>query len=309
MRKVILLTGANGFIGKNVLKSFHKKYEIIAFSRSKPKFDSKWIKFNGLNDSKIQEIFKKYKPHFIINCAAIAHKNLRFFKNNHKLIEEVNLEYINILLDCALKNDLPSKFIFISSIGVYKKQSSLVINENSLLSPNNYYSELKLKGEKIIQKRLKGSKVSWTILRIPMVYGNNAPGNFNLLVNLIDLQVPLILENKKNYRTLLSINNLMSALKRIISVKKSDNQIYLVSDDEKISLRDLIKNIGLVRNKSSLIITVPNYVYSFLKKLPFVGKKFEVVSNEYIIDNSKIKKQLNWYPPYKLNAEIKKVFI
>ena len=38
--------------------------------------------------------------------------------------------------------------------------------------------------------------------------------------------------------------------------------------------------------------------------LPLIGVKFRVMANNYIIDNSKIKKELNWVPPFQFKNEI-----
>ena len=307
MKEVILLTGANGYIGSNLLKNLIQDYKILAISRSKPKLMCEWIKFKTLQDLNFFEIFRIHKPKYILHCAAIAHNKLPFFKKNRDHLRIINFEYTKKLVEASLIYK-PKKFIFISTVNVFSKKFENIINERSELEPLNSYSELKLQSEKNIQDYFENTSISWTIIRPPMIYGYKAPGNMNLLVKLIDFGIFIPLQRKSIKRNFLSINNLISAIRKIIDTKISNNKIYIITDDEKITLEQLITLISKIRNRKYLVFYPPRFLYKILKKIPFFGNKFKIISNESIFDNSKIKNQLNWKPPFDFKSELQKAY-
>ena len=307
MNNVVLLTGANGFVGSNLLKSLSYNYDVVALSRSKPKFKCKWIKFVTLSEINFIEVFKKYKPKFVIHCAAIAHNKGSFLKKNEKYLKNINLEYTRKLIKASLIYK-PLKFIFISSIAVFRHKAKVNINEKSELGPTNLYAQFKLQSEKDIQDNFKDSSISWTILRPPLIYGKGAPGNINLLIKLVDLKIFIPLQKEPIYKTLLSMNNLISAVKEILLNQKSNNQVYVICDDKQISLFEFIKLISKIRSKPFLVFSPPQIIYQVLKIIPLLGSKFRSISKEYKLDNTKIKEQLNWTPPFVLKSEIIKAY-
>lgn len=307
MNDVVLLTGANGFVGSNLLKSLSYNYDVVAISRSKPKFKCKWVKFVTLSEINFTEVFKNYKPKFVIHCAAIAHNKAPFFKKNEKYLKNINLVYTRELIKASLLYK-PLKFIFISSISVFSYKPKMYINEKSELGPTNLYAEFKLQSEKDIQENFNNSSVSWTIIRPPLIYGNGAPGNINLLIKIVDLKMCIPLQKKPIYKSLLSINNLISAIGEILVNEKSNNQVYVISDDKQITLFEFIKLISKIRSKPFLIFFPPKIIYEVLKIIPLLGSKFKTISNEYKLDNTKIKEQLNWTPPFLLKSEIIKAY-
>lgn len=307
MKSVILLTGANGYIGSYLLNNLIGDYKIVAVSRSKPKLSCEWIQFKTLNDINLIETFRIYKPKYVLHCAAIAHKKLPFLKKNVDNLRVINVEYTKKLIEASLIYK-PAKFIFISTAGVFSNKFNNIINERSEIEPLNIYSQLKLQSEKNIQDYFQNSSISWTIIRPPMIYGHKAPGNMNLLIKLIDFGIFIPLQRKSIKRNFLSINNLISAIRKIIDTNNSNNQIYIITDDEKITLEKLIKLISKLRNRNYLVFYPPRIFYKILKNIPFLGNKFKIISNEYIFDNSKIKNQLNWKPPFNFKSEFQKAY-
>ena len=307
MKKVLLITGSSGYIGSNLIKYFIDDYKIISLSRYKPSLKCEWVKLSDLQKINFFEIFKLYKPQIIIHCAAIAHKGVPKSKKDISYLSLINIEYTKKLLMASLQFNV-KKFIYLSSIGVNKNIEFLPLNEKSRLEPNNLYADSKLTSEKLIQNILNKSQTSWTILRLPMVYGPNSPGNLNLLIKLVDFKIPFPLEQKEKYKSFLSINNLISAMELILRNNKSDNQIYLLSDDDVISIKELIAYLCKIRKKPITYFFVPRFFYKLLELLPFLGKKFSILANSYTVDSSKIKNELHWIPPFQLKKEINRFY-
>ena len=84
--------------------------------------------------------------------------------------------------------------------------------------------------------------MDYVIIRPPMVYGPNAPGNFKRLVNLIKYGFPLPISNIKNKRSFVGIDNLIDFIDVCISAKNASNEIFLVSDNQDVSTFELTFN-------------------------------------------------------------------
>ena len=92
IKKNILITGARGFIGKNLIKRLSKKYFIYAVSSKniKNKKDIKYINYTDKNLS----IFKNLKIEYLINChGKISDHNYDDVLNDHYSFTK-NLKYL-----------------------------------------------------------------------------------------------------------------------------------------------------------------------------------------------------------------------
>ena len=301
--KTILVTGANGFLGKNLCKKLNKNYKILANSRHKPEFDCIWIKFQGTSIKNNENIFKEFKPNYLIHCAGIAHINP--MRKDINEILNLNLEYTKNLAKLSKINKV-EKFIYISSVSIYSLslRKTVLIKENSKINPSNIYGETKLKSEIFIQKELKKSNTSFTIFRTPILYGKNAPGNILKLIKLVDKQIPLPFKNFKNKKSLLSVNNFISAIYKSLETKKTKNKIYNLSDDEIISTAEIIYIMAKSRNLNLYLIGIPEIFIRILENLPFIGNLFLKLNHSIIIDNKKFKNETNWSQPFSQKNEL-----
>jgi len=305
----LLITGANGFIGSNICNFFDEKFQIICFSRIPPKSNYLWYEFKNTDFNNIEYIFKTHKPDYIIHTAAIAHKNKQNLnqKNIDKVID-INVNYTKSLAKlCKIYNT--KRFIYLSSISVYSiNNGENFLNENSEINPKNIYAISKYKSEKIILENLTNSNTKFTIFRLPIVYGIRCPGNLLRLIKLVEYNLFLPLGNFTKKRSMLSINNLTSAIDISIRSENTYNKVYLLSDKELISTRELILLIKKVKNKKLLLFNLPKKVLRFLKSFPIFAEKIQKLENNIILNINLFKKDANWEPPYKQNEELIKTF-
>jgi UDP-glucose 4-epimerase len=225
----ILITGKSSYIGNSV-KSWLNKTE--------PHFLVHEISLRNIELSSIS--FKSYEV--IIHVAGIAH-----ISTNKKFIPE----YFKINRDLAIEVAIKAKeegvkqFIFISSIAIYGDDMPIgnfkPIDTNQP-TPTNAYGQSKLEADLEIQK-LQNNLFNASILRIPMVYGKSAKGNFLKLINLS--RKLSFFPKIKNNRSVLNIKNL-SELVRLVIINNlhglfyaQDNK-YFETNDFVLKYRDLI---------------------------------------------------------------------
>ena len=302
----IMITGATGYIGKNLIDHFSNlpNIKLILLSTNKNieknLNNHQIIKYKNFYNINFQDILPKVDV--IIHLISKQHSVKENKFNNYNNYYEINVNISEKLAYEAKKFGV-KHFIFFSTIKIYGEYSynNYRYDINSIMKPKTSYAKTKLITEKIISNILKDSHTNLTILRLPLVYGNNPKGNLKTLINYINSGLPIPFRNIKNKRTLLNIKNLTDFTDLCINSKKSYNQIFIVSDDYDLSTQDLIKGLKKKLNKKNIIFNSP--ILLTIKIFNRIFKK-NLMKNFYlslICSNIETKKIMNWKPKYNFN--------
>jgi nucleoside-diphosphate-sugar epimerase len=166
----ILLTGSTGFLGKYI-KYALSNHEVITLGRSSCNinFDEKFT---------ISSL-----PNFnlVIHAAGKAHSIPETLEEKKEFYDS-NLTLTLNLLDSLELSEKPSFFVFISSVSVYGLNDGENINENYPLLAEDPYGQSKIEAEMIVKKWCYEHNVICTILRLPLVVGENPPGNLGAMI-------------------------------------------------------------------------------------------------------------------------------
>lgn len=174
----ILITGFNGFLGKN-LYFFLKKKKLKLFGIGRQ--DRNVIKtykskkfINTKNKSVTIKNIKNFntKFSFIIHCAGSGKVYLSKKKHNRD-----NLKATKSLLNYVKKYDKFCRIVIISSISVFGHQKKS-INSTSKINPISYYAKSKLGVEIMCENYSKKYNLNIIILRISSLYGNGMTKQF-----------------------------------------------------------------------------------------------------------------------------------
>ncbi len=231
--KKILITGANGFVGKSFIDMYKTNFDIKKFSFLRDDF-------NSLNLSNIDTV---------LHLSALVHQEKYIEK---ELYEKVNITQ-SVDLAKKAKADGIKQFIYMSSISVYGLEVG-VIDKNTKCKPISDYAKTKLKAEDELQK-LEDDSFKIVILRVPLIYGKNAVGNVKKLKNLIQKFPVLPFANINNKRSMIDIDSLCSKMKNIIDEEK--NGMFILSDDKPLSTTELIQLIASNLDKKIYLINIP----------------------------------------------------
>jgi nucleoside-diphosphate-sugar epimerase len=137
------------------------------------------------------------------------------------------------------------RFIFVSSIKVNGEQTSkhpFTVNDKP--NPQDPYAISKLEAENALREIAKHSSMEIVIIRPPLVYGLGVKGNYQRLIRLVELGVPLPFASIKNKRSLISLENLIQLIAKATTHPAIANQTLLVSDGEDLSTPQLIEKIA-----------------------------------------------------------------
>ena len=166
---IILITGANGTIGCDLVQTLCERYKILALCRTENLFSKNfrhrnvtWIKCD------LKDGFEhKATPDLIIH-GAVTHPFAS--KNSNKDYINSNIISLSNIIDFANKKGV-RKFIYLSSVVIYGKVCSSLLTDN-----NNFNSPNLLGATKILSETLlKNHKFNFLSLRLPGVLCRNSP--------------------------------------------------------------------------------------------------------------------------------------
>lgn len=170
----LLLTGALGFLGREIYKNCSSQFEIVSIGRSNQN--------DIVSDlaSNIPNLNQRFD--IIVHVAGKAHMVPKTPMQNDEFLK-VNFKGTENLCRALEKNELlPQIFIFISSVAVYGIEHGDGINEFVGSTPNSIYGKSKLLAEEFLLDWIVDKNIKLIILRLPLVVGSNPPGNLGKMI-------------------------------------------------------------------------------------------------------------------------------
>jgi nucleoside-diphosphate-sugar epimerase len=309
---LIGLTGANGFVGETVANLLIKRgYNFRIIGR---KFPNNLLQFSRINFFEIGEINDKTNwtlalqgVDTIIHCAAKYDINPKesFFSNLTNL-RKVNVDGVVQLMNCASKLRV-KRIVYISSTKVYGKNiKNTILSVCDIPNPVDPYSISKWEAEKYLVESGKKLNIDFVIIRSPPVYGPGVKGKFLNLLNLIYKGIPLPFGSIKKLYSLVSVFNLADLVILCADHAKASNETFLVSDNEDLSLAQLITKISIMMGKSPRLLPVPIYLLKLLGTFTRNSLEIDNLTRSSQIDISKTTSKLKWTPILSLDEALLK---
>jgi nucleoside-diphosphate-sugar epimerase len=200
------------------------------------------------------------------------------------------------------------RFIFVSSIGVNGNINSRPFTEEDEPNPVDLYAQSKWEAEIGLWKIHEETGLETVIIRPPIVYGPNAPGNFAALVRWVAKGVPLPLGAIDNQRSLMGVDNLVDLFTTCIGHPAAANQVFLAGDGENFSTSELLRRVADAMGKPPRLIPVPAGLLQIVANL--LGKKAmaQRLLGSLQVDISKARDVLGWTPPVSVDEGLRRCF-
>jgi len=295
----VLVTGANGFIGRSLCDYLLQKgYQVRATMR-KPNPHHACCDQAIVEDIDANTAWQKALEDIdvVIHLAARAHVLNESTTNPLAEFRKVNVDGTLNLARQAAKSGV-KRFIFFSSIGVLGAETLLnPFSETSEPKPHSDYAISKLEAEEVLKKICSETGMEFVIIRPPLVYGASAPGNFARLLKLVNLNLPLPLGSVKNQRSMVSLENLVDFTNVCLVHSNAINQTFLVADGSDVSTPQLIRLLGEGMEKSVSLLPVPVKLLEFGALITGKKNMLQQLCHSLQIDISKARNTLDWTPP------------
>lgn len=298
----VLVTGATGFIGGAICSVLAEKekngHEVIALVRSNQ--GSPRVQCDARVVGELGSSFRwpeTLNVDCVIHCAGRAHMLTDAASNPLAEFRRVNLDGTMELAREAAAAGV-KRFIFISSIGVNGSETRATsFSEASEPAPTANYALSKLEAEEALLELQGTTAMEIVIIRPPLVYAAEAPGNFERLLKVVHSGVPLPFSGVRNARSMVALENLVDFIIQCIDHPAAANQIFLVSDGQDLSTEEIIRNLGVGMGRPKVRLL------PYSDKLMRLGARligrlglYSQLYGSLQIDSSKSRNLLGWRP-------------
>jgi UDP-glucose 4-epimerase len=296
--KSVLVTGATGYVGPFVLQRLrdagYRVRALVRHAQTHREADADFVEVGDFSDC------VDFRP-YLGNCDAIIHLAGRahvFHERdpNPELAYRRANTLITQNLAAAAAQAGVRRFVFMSTVKVYGEQSTYSLSEADVPEPNDAYGRSKRDAELALAQIASGSKMEFTIVRSPMVYGPNCKGNIRRLVKLISHGVPLPLGSIANQRTIIGVTNLADILERCVHHHGAANETFVIGDGEPVSTRDMVDWLAVGLDRHPRYFPVAVSLLNLAGRL--TGREAEVqrLTESLTFDIRKLRGHLSWHP-------------
>lgn len=295
--KVVLLSGASGFLGSHLAKDLAlNNFKVIAMTRNESDL-SRFDRFKSDNlifvntDSKHFELeLAKYHPIFLIHLAwqGVSAKGRADWQAQ---AENISLTTRLLILANELKIE---KFISFGSQAEYGSFDGR-IREDASCNPSSAYGAMKLATLNIFRSFCESHNINWFWFRLFSTYGTHEGKDWlipSLIYNL-RLNIPMDLTGCDQRYDYLFTRDLSRSIISVLN-SKSESGVFNLSSNSSIKLKELIEKI---REKVN-----PEATLNF-GTLPY--RPNQVMHMEG--DSSKFNKQFAFTTEYDLDSSVKEI--
>jgi nucleoside-diphosphate-sugar epimerase len=299
-----LITGASGFLGKEICNTLHSKgIPFVAAVRANAY--GKQIEVGDLT-STTRWTDALSGCGVVIHLAARVHIMEDNVSGSLEAYRAVNVDATLNLARQAVEQGV-KRFIFVSSVKVNGESTTdKPFSACDRPAPVDPYAQSKFEAECALRRLSRETGLEVVIVRPPLVYGPGVRANFLRLMQLVKLGLPLPFGNVHNRRSMVALDNLIDLLILCTYHPHAAGKTFMVSDDDDLSLPDLIRLIARSMGKNPIMVPVPANLMMSCANLFGKSENASRLFGSLQVDISETKHCLGWEPVQSVESAVKK---
>ncbi len=305
MKKKVLVTGSEGFIGSHLVECLlKKKYHVVALVLYNSFSDIGWLK-NIKKNKRLKIVFGDLTSFDLIkniskNCEKIFHLGAQIsipysYKSPDAFLNNNVKGTINILQ--AAKINKVKKVIVTSTSEVYGSAIYTPMDENHPLNAQSPYSASKISADKFSESFALSFDLPVIIVRPFNNYGprQSTRAIIPTIIRQLLSNSKINLGNINTSRDFVFVEDTVDAIIRLSNSKYKNAEVFNICSGKSIKVSELVRLIsGIVKKNSKIVI----------ENKRIRPKKSEV--NLLLGSNKKIRKKIKWKPKISLQKGLEK---
>lgn len=308
----VLVTGANGFVGKQICIRLEQPKWRVRQALRQIQTNSRLVSFQEQVD--IGEIGPNTNwQQALSGMDCLVHLAARVHVMNDSSVDplaDFRLTNVDAALNIARQAAAAGikRFVFISSVKVNGEStpSEHAFTESDTSNPQDPYGRSKHEAEMGLRDVGAQTGMEIVIIRPPLVYGPGVKANFASLMRAVQRGLPLPLGAIHNQRSLVALDNLVDFIITCISHPLAANQTFLVSDGHDLSTTELVRGLARAAGVPARLLPVP--VWALKVGASFLGKgdAAQRLCGNLQVDISKARSLLGWVPPVSVEEGLRR---
>lgn len=314
----VLLTGANGFIGRALCSGLADAgYSVRAAIRETASRgdepdsiataqSAQTVYAVGDIGAEIDWLPVLQGVDFIIHLAARAHVLKETTRDPLAAYRHVNVLATRRLAHAAARLEV-RRFVYVSSAGVLGSTTpGEPFTETAAPNPHSPYTLSKLEAEQALREIEDETGLEVTIVRPVLVYGAGVGANFLRMMNWVRRGIPLPLASVTNLRSFCYVDNLVDLLIICMRHPRAAGATFLASDGQDISTPALIKAIAAVLGTPARLFPAPLGLLGAVAKISGKSREFESLCGSLVVDSSRSRDMLQRREPFTFEDGLEK---
>lgn len=302
----VLVTGANGFIGRALCAHLHKVGHQVVASVRRP---------CGLANEFVVDEAGSTWAHALLGCDVVIHLAGRAHVMHEESVDPLqafraaNVDASARLASLAAQAGV-RRFVFMSSIKVNGERTSLdcPFTPNDMPMPEDAYGVSKWEAEQALQSIAQTSQMELVVIRPPLVYGPGVKGNFSRLIQWVRAGIPMPLGAVHNKRSMVALENLVlftALCANFAESPKAAGEVFLVSDGDDVSTTELLNRVARAYECKVRLLSVPARFLTNAARLLGRSAVAERLLGSLTLDASKAYELLGWQPGVSMDEQLK----
>jgi UDP-glucose 4-epimerase len=242
----------------------------------------------------------------VVHLAGRAHVMHEDASDPDEAYRRGNVEATQRLARAALAAGV-SRFVLASTVKVNGEASpaGVPFRPGDPPAPEDSYARSKLAAERALTAIAERSPMTALILRLPLVYGAGARGNFRRLVEAVAAKRWLPLGAIDNHRSVAGIDNVLDALEAVLDAPGVAPGVHFVADREPVSTPQLVQAIARALRVAPRLVPVP---VALLRGAGVLAGRRDAVARltgSLVVDTASLTAATGWSPrPFAIDASM-----
>ena len=296
----IAVTGADGFIGAAYCRRLAARGQPVRRLVHKPRVgrESDDTVVLDLGRAHADEIARALRGAFaVVHLAGRAHVMKERAPDAEAACRFANVDMTERVALAAVAAGV-RRFIFASTVKVNGEATlpGKPFRPGDAPAPRDPYARSKLAAERTLAQVASGTSMIATSLRLPLVYGPGARGNFRRLVEAVAARRYLPFGAIDNRRSLVGIDNLMDAFDALLATPTAVIGTHFVADARSISTPSLVRAIASALGVAPRLISIPVSALRVAGALSGHAEAVARLTDSLEVDTASLARATGWKP-------------